>query len=662
MAYQGLARRLKFLAQSLRRHGPGHVVEVFRQASVRRAYRHAPLSAPTRDELLKSHSAASIEPFLSSFAKSASHRLPISLANRKEFMVGLLERSQGYDAILEDADRFSEGRFLALGISTVEPGGNYDWHRDYGSGRRWPSIRCDEVDFMSGDGSDVKFPWELSRCYWIGWLGKAYWISSNGAWSREFVRQIDSWNEANPLNIGVNWAMPMEVGIRSFWLAMGFGLFHGAPNIAGEWWVDYLRLAWAHGSYLENNLEYFSNLTNHYIANCFGLVSVGVLFADTVDGRRWLVEGRRRLEEEIAHQVLDDGTHYERSLPYHKLVLEMYLISSILLERSGLAFGKDTLSAIERMCELLVDTMLPDGTMAQIGDADDGVILRTTQDHDVYDARDVAAIAAVLFFRPEFAGAAGAMTQGAIMMTGGAGFEAFRSIQQSKKLASRLYPDGGFAVMRSSTMSIIADVGPIGLHGNNDTLSFVLSDGVGAIIIDPGTYCYTRSEVLRNHLRSTAAHNAPAIDGREIAEFDGLWRVRADRTDTEVLEWSEVPPRLRAHHRGYADCDVVVEREWSISVNELSIVDRLHGKSLRDVSTRFTLAPTIEAVGNDAKRITLVRDGAQIGTFESSEQIAVVDDWYSPSYGVAASTKCIVMRASVQLPSVIRYIWRPRIT
>ena len=72
--------------------------------------------------------------------------------------------------------------------------------------------------------------------------------------------------------------MPMEVGIRGFWMIVGGAMFGNSEVISEDWWIDYYRLLWGHGNYLHHNLEYFPNLTNHYIANCFGLLVIGGLF------------------------------------------------------------------------------------------------------------------------------------------------------------------------------------------------------------------------------------------------------------------------------------------------------------------------------------------------------------------------------------------------
>lgn len=671
MAYSKLARRFKFLIRSYERHGAAHVAEVFRQERIRRNYARAPLPLPSADTLMRSFRWHSSEAsFLEEFHRAAARRLPITRANRKEFFTNLLLSLQPYDDILADAEHISEGRFEGLGVCITEPEAQFDWLRDYSSGKRWPNVPFNEIAFMEGDGSDVKYVWELSRMYWIAWLGKAYWISNNGVWSREFMRLVDDWNTKNPINTGVNWAMPMEVAIRGFWLVMGYGMFAGAPNIPAAWWVDYLRLAWGHGAYLVNNLEYFSNLTNHYISNCFGLVALGALFAGSDEGDRWLREGVRRMTEELDHQVLGDGVHYERSIGYHRLVLEMYLIALILAERAGAPFSEGARSTIERMAEFTRDYTPPAGTVPQLGDSDDGVIMRLTLDQELYDHRDTLALAAAIFGRADFMATAGGFSQAAWMMTGGEGFERTRSLNEKRPLASRLYRDGGFAIMRSSALHLVADVGEIGLHGNNDTLSFTLHGASGAFIVDPGTYCYTRDAAARNELRGTAAHNAPAVDGAEIAEFDGLWRIKQDRTSVKIIEWSDgnadraTAPRatiLEAEHHAYdrlPSGGVTVRRRWELEEKELRVRDTITGSGEHNVRVRFTVPSACSVTRVNENAVEIVTDAGEGLRFECSLPLAIRDGWYSPSYGVAAAATLIEAEMALSATGGIDYICR----
>ncbi len=685
MANTALARRLQRLIEAFKRHGLRHVVEVFTQERVRRKYARSPIPLPSAIEL-KEHvnsATSSDTEFTAKLLQRAAQLLPLNgpdHSSRTDFLAALLATTP-QETILRDAELIASGKFPALGLCIVEPSGKFSWHTDYGSGKEWPQIAFNNIRYLDGDGADVKYVWELSRMYWIAWLGKAYLLTQDERWAKEFKRLIDEWTAANPINVGVNWTVGMEVGIRAFWLVAGSAFFRGSPTLSPSWWSGYFALLWGHGTWVINNLEYFSNLTNHYIANCFGLVAVGALLEDSATGRAWFREGKERLEQELTRQVTPDGVHYERSIGYHGLVLEMYLIAVHLAEQVGNPFSPEALKRVEAMAEFTLHYTPPaNATIPQLGDSDDGTILRTCADQELYDHRELLAIAGRLFKRNDMLAAAQNRTEQALLLFGvnwnRIGDQHPRTSEPpgtSSQLASRSFPEGGFVALRNQHFMVFADTGPIGLHGNNDTLSFTLHTADGtAWIVDPGTGCYTRNEVLRNTLRSTAAHNTPYIDETEIAEFAGLWRVREDRTQTRVIE-SQLSPngehsshdneknpiRLAAEHYAYHQMNVVVRREWEIEGASLNVRDMLQGTGKHHVSIGFTIQPNIQLHQIDENTIALT---AQKSThkllFSCSVPVSIVEGFYSPSYGIILPTKRIEIQHGVQFPLEIVYLCR----
>ena len=67
-------------------------------------------------------------------------------------------------SLLEIAERAAAHRFDMLGSGPTDLGPEIDWARDFKSGRRWPLVHISRLPISYPDNSDIKVPWELSRC------------------------------------------------------------------------------------------------------------------------------------------------------------------------------------------------------------------------------------------------------------------------------------------------------------------------------------------------------------------------------------------------------------------------------------------------------------------------------------------------------------------
>jgi hypothetical protein len=99
----------------------------------------------------------------------------------KDFIVELLKNE--YAASIEQqtlnvADEICTHIFDLLGSGKQELGKEIDWHLDFKTGFRWNPRTYylgTRKHVTLDDNSDVKVPWELSRCQHFVTLGKAYW-------------------------------------------------------------------------------------------------------------------------------------------------------------------------------------------------------------------------------------------------------------------------------------------------------------------------------------------------------------------------------------------------------------------------------------------------------------------------------------------------------
>jgi hypothetical protein len=536
-------------------------------------------------------------------------------------------------------DRIEAGVVDLLGSGPVKLPEPIDWHRDFKSGKSWPLVPAERIDpYGPGEPADVKVPWELSRGADLEVLGRAWVVLRDPRVPRIFESRVTSWLRANPPGMGVNWASAMDVALRAVSWTTALGLFEfaaaGDAPLSREIRRDALASLFAHGLWIEANLERGQVRGNHFAANALGLVCCGRLFEDTRDGARWLDLGRRFAEEEIRTQVGEDGVDFEGSVAYHRLVLEMFLAAR--------TFG-GTLSAeydrrVAAMRDFVAAYTTPEGLSPVVGDADDG---RVSAVPDGTDPRDHRA------FLTAAAGAGGPIAK------------------------SRAFPESGFHVLKTADQYLFVDAGPVGSngtggHGHNDCLSFEWHARGRPLLTDSGAYVYSASRELRNWFRSTAAHNGIRVDGEEINRIpspSALFALADDARPRDVRAELDGPSlSLEASHTGYlrlAD-PVLVTRRFELSalssggVSSLSIRDRLAGQDVHTVEFFFHAAPGASAVAAGEAAEFRWPDGARVVIRPEPDTLEVAwtagEGWFSPSYGVKIARPYWVASTRRRLP------------
>ena len=59
---------------------------------------------------------------------------------------------------------------------------------------------CSDIEYNELDRpTDVKVPWELSRCQHFTRLGQAYWLTGDERYAAEFVAETTDWIAAQPV-------------------------------------------------------------------------------------------------------------------------------------------------------------------------------------------------------------------------------------------------------------------------------------------------------------------------------------------------------------------------------------------------------------------------------------------------------------------------------
>jgi hypothetical protein len=510
-------------------------------------------------------------------------------------------------SLLGRADAICAHRFDLLGSGPVELGSEIDWCADFKTGRSWPLVHISRVPIVFGDGSDIKVPWELTRFQHLPLLAAAHRLTGDARYLDEIGAQIDSFVAGNPVERGPNWACTMDVAIRAAnWVAALALVAEARPP-----WLDHaLASLLLHGRFIRSRLEWGQVRGNHYLADIVGLLPVAAVFAGSPEGRRWMAWGARELTAEMEHQVRPDGCDHEASIPYHRLVAELFVCGTGAVDSLVPGSFPDAFrERLDAMLRFAAAYTRPDGDAPMVGDNDSGRFLPLDDYGDGYRShRHLFAQAGRE--RPEAGGHAA-------------------------------FPDGGYWVLRGGELWALVRCGDVGLHGlgchaHNDALSFELSLGDQALVVDPGTFLYTPDPVERNRFRSTAWHSTLQVGDEEQNELrsDYLFLMR-DRARASALEWAPEPDGravFAGQHEGFAAATHRRRLEFDGPAGTLVICDTVSGAAAQGLTWTFPLAPGANAHVSAAGAV------AEIGSVRleirgDGLDFAVEDGWYAPIYG-----------------------------
>lgn len=540
------------------------------------------------------------------------------------------------------------------------------WHFDFKTGYRWhPGKFYKDIEIPYGK-ADIKVPWELSRFYHAITLGQAYWLTENEKYAREFVEQVDNWIENNPPKLGVNWRCTMDVAIRVTNFIWGYYFFRESSYFTDDFLVKFLKSMLAHGKHIMSNLEIYDGLTtNHYISNIVGLVYLGILFPEFKESKKWREFGIKELIREMKKQVYSDGVDFEASTCYHRLVLELFFFSTLIVvinekdfkgdnyaEFAQEIFGKEYVQKLYKMFDFVLYVLKPNGKMPQIGDNDNGR-LHILGKRELLDFTYLLAYAALFFDDSKFKIKEFDFVPEVLWLFGSEGYKRWRKMSGSdlKVIQSKAFTDGGIYVIRHKKDYMVISAGPNGQngkggHSHNDKLSFELHLESKDIIVDPGTYLYTPNPKWRQQFRSTAYHNTVEVNDKEQNRFrSSLFELRNDtKVKINKLFKNEEIFVFDAQHNGYErlPCRVLHRRRFFLNKREnyWIINDMLSGKGRCKSNLYFHLAPKIKIMHGSNNRSILILSTENreniVFYVEGSRELNtnLIETYVSSGYGV----------------------------
>lgn len=570
--------------------------------------------------------------------------------------------------VVTRADGLLAGGLTALGQTF--PLQDIEWNRDPQSGitaplEFGPTMNCRDPSLVG----NVRNIWEINRHQHLSIAALAFAITRDQRYAEFVRRQLVSWLAQNPFPRGVNWASPLELGLRLISWVWIWRLLSGSQEqelLFGEHgllWPSIYRHQWMIAKVHARG----SSANNHLIGEMAGLYVSSTAWGVFAESRAWSVRARRLLHREAARQYYPSGVNREQAYGYHIFSTQLLMLAALEGQRAGVPYARDYHDRLRRAVAASTDLAAHGETAPNYGDCDDSVAvgLGVTS----VDSRELMEAVISSWLGGVASGADPGPTSrlaAAILVSG---------MDSPDRLAAPARPtgrsiafhDAGLYIMTARAepgeVLCIADAGALGYlsiaaHGHADALAFTLNVDGEPLVVDAGTYTYHFDAEAREYFRSTRAHNTVVVDGLSQSEAGGpfLWTKKAA---VVVARWqvSANGATLEASHDGYRRLEdqVVHRRELDLEAGDLTIRDSLDGQAFHQIEWRLHIAPqcVTQLNGNTClvvgqrHGLELVLDPRLDWSLHVGESSA---GWYSASFNRREETTTLVGVAWALLP------------
>ncbi len=499
---------------------------------------------------------------------------------------------------------------------------------------------------------DNELRWQLHRHKWFTPMGKAYRISGDEKYAKEWVHQYMDWVQKNPLvnmkqeefelvsagevkedadNVYFAWRQ-LEVSNRLQDQTCQFLLFCSASAFTPEFLTEFIVNYHRHGAHLLKN---YSAEGNHLLFEAQRMVYAGVFFPELKDAAIWRESGINILNREIKKQVYNDGGQYELDPHYHLAAINIFCKALRMADCNGFRneFPSEYLDTVKNMIAFYANICFPDYTNPCFSDAKLG-----DYQAELANYRDWLALFPdcdwIRYYATE--GREGApfpyLSHGALT----SGFFTFRN-----------------GWKKDATVMVVK-AGPKGeWHCQPDNGTFELWFNGRNLFPDTGAYVYAGSaEVmkLRNWFRQTRVHNTLTLDGRNLEttqSVTGLWQPEGKE---QILVTENSGYKGLKHRRTV----FFVDQAYFV------IVDEATGNARGTVNLNYHFREGEVNVDAEKNMVTTAYEGSsnvKLQCFpEKSASLRAEEGWRSTAYRQRVARTSVAFDTNKDDAEAVRYI------
>lgn len=482
----------------------------------------------------------------------------------------------------------------------------------------------DDIDWRYWPVKDNELRWQLHRTKWWQPMGKAYYISKDEKYAKEWVAQYLDWIEKNPLvekpgkgasqkevedweNVRFAWR-PLEISHRLQDQTIQFLLFVQSPHFTPAFLESFLLNYDKQAEYI---VSHYSDRGNHLLFEAQRMIYAGTFFPELKEANAWRKSGIDVLNKEIQLQVYDDGMQYELDPHYHLAAINIFCKAIRVADANGFRneFPTSYLNTVEAMIMWVVNCYFPDYTNPMFSDAKLDNKKTMIRDYKSW-AKVFPHNQAILYMATE--GKKGA----------------------APDHLSKAYKTSGFYVFRNSwetdAIQMVLKAGPPAFwHCQPDNGTFELYAKGRNFFPDAGSYVYGGDDKVleeREWFRQTRVHNTLTLNNATLDSTDSKCLYWSTGEKMDILVYENPSYKLLNHRRSV----FFVDKQYFV------IVDEAYGDALGEVGIHYHMCEgkiKLDPAGLSA--VSDFRDGNNIlvRCFGSQKtQMKEEESWVSYAY------------------------------
>ena len=504
---------------------------------------------------------------------------------------------------------------------------------------------------------DNELRWQLHRQKWFIPMGKAYLLTGDEKYAREWVFQYLDWVKKNPIiekkkgsaqkltkeqalkednkvdddNMRYAWR-PLEVSARLQNQYAFFQYFNSSKNFTPEFFNQFLVNVYRHANYILKN---YSKDGNHLLFEAQRVLYAGILFPEFKDAPVWRKSGIDTLNSQMGIQVYPDGMQFELDPMYHLAMINVFCKALQVADVNGYRaeFSQKYKDTIEKMIAAYYSLLLPDLSMPMFSDTHElkaAEVIKNSKDW------------ALLFPGNQ---------QIRYFATNG------KEGMPPQKLSNAL-KTSGFYSLRSGwdkdATAMVLKGGPAGewhCQLDNGTLNIMVRGR--NFFPDAGSYSYAGDEEvmkMRNWFRQTKVHNTLTLNDANLETADTKCLFWEPDGSTVILV-TENPSYKDLRHRRSV---FFVEKKFFV------VVDEAVGSAIGKVGIHFQMCEgDVRLDLASQKAYTNFDDGNNLILKTVSGQKQVMEEeesWVSYQSKQKSARKAFSFNTEKQSNTAVRYI------